>query len=519
MDLLAGLMTGQLQASTPAPDADFWFQPVGAVTAAGMRIDAEGARKISAWYRGRDILATSLAMLPLGMFERLPDDEGRRAATRHPLHDVLHRQWNVGTDALQGKRQAVFDVIDYGWAYADMIDGPRGFVDQLMRIDPKLVTPEQVAEGPSRGRWLFHVRDAKTGQSKTKTQDEIFYLRGADGKGILDYARDSIGLGVTLETYASKLFSNGAMSGGVVTTPGPMPDDDAMGRFARQFVTKPGSWHVPKVIPFGATFAPAMMEPEKAQMILSRKFTIVDIARWLGLPAHMLGEVETAGVTGLEQRAQEFVTYSLGPWLSLWEAAINHQLVLRPEVYYAEFNRDALVRGDLAARWEAYVASVNAGIVMPDEVRVKENLPKVGGKASELRDPANITGRGAKGGPQDNQRPGRTGDGAIDPRLEQAQAITRASAARLLEKEVNAVRSMAVQNASNQDAFAEAVTNFYAERVPTIMEALVISEKAASEYCAGQAAQLLNGHWVTATELWLTEAYAAGVAELALEAA
>ena len=515
MSLLSGLMTGRLQASTPGPLDDFWYGPAGAVTAAGLRIDAAGARKISAWYRGRDILATSLAMLPLIVYRRLPGEEGREADPRHPLHDVLHRKPNVWQDAFQNRREAMFHVIDYGWHYAEMIEGPRGFVDQLQPIHPTLVTPEQVLSGPSRGRWLFHIRDPKSGGVKTtKTQDEIFYLRGADGKGILDYARDSLGLGVVLEQYASKLFSRGAMNGGLIEGPPGPVNADAMKAAAESFKTAIGDWHMPRMLPNGAKWHQSTMEPEKAQFILSRKFTVVDIARWLGLPAHMLSEVETAGVTGLEQRGQEFVTFSLGGWLSLWEFAINDQLILRPETYFAEFTRDALARGELRARWEAYVSSTNAGIRTRNEVRRLENLRSLPGLDAPL-DPQNITGKGAKGGPQDNQRPGRAGDS--EARLDQARAIATAAAGRLLRKEIAAVQKLAVRYAADADAFASAVADFYTAHVDLVVQTLQMPRAAAEGYCAGQASQIVSGDWVAAVETWQTDHYAAGLAGLALD--
>ncbi len=506
MDLLGGILTGGLQASTPAADADFWYGPVGTMTAAGIKIDAEGARKISAWYRGRDILSTSVAMIPRHVYRYLPNDEGREVARNHPLEDIVHRKPNAWQDAFQYFKSAVCDVIDYGWHYAKIVEGPRGFVDQLQPIHPTLVTPELV-----NGRWLFTVRDPKTGRPNTYTQDEIFYLRGADGKGILEYARDSIGLGVILENYASKLFSRGATSGGIVTTPGPMPDKEGMRAFAMQFKTENGDWHIPKVIPFGATFAPSMMEPEKAQMILSRAFSVKDMARWLGMPAHMLGEQDTSGVTGLEQRGQEFVTFSLGGWLSMIEFGVNDQLILAPQTYYMEFTREALVRADVQARSTADVESVNAGIETADEVRSRRNLPKMGGKASELREPQNITGKGAKGGQQDNQRPGRSGDPES-----QAQRIVASAAARLLSVEVTAVRRLAVKHSTSSDAFAAAIADFYASHVARVVDAMQMTDADASGYCAGQSSKAI-ADWQSACADFSTNDYALGLAAWALE--
>ncbi len=516
MGMFDALVTGGLRAEMSADPNNpaVWSDYNGVMTPAGFKVDAEGARKVSAWYRGCDILETTLAQLPLHVYRKLPNDGGREVATNHPLEDLLHRKPAPGSDSYQYRRQAVRDVIDDGWFYAEIIYGERGtFIEALPRIDPRTVTPERIDGGPLKGQWKFTVRDPKApGQPKVYREDQIFYLRGAEGKGILQYARDSLGLGIVLENYASKIFSRGSLNAGYVETPGPMPEREKMAAFARQFITERGDWHFPKVIPFGAKFSNGQtLDPEKAQMILSRKFSVIDIARWLGLPAHMLNEVDTAGVTGLEQKGQEFVTFNLGGWLSLWEFAINDQLILAPQTYFAEFTREALVRGNLQARAEADVAYVNAGIDTPDEVRVRNNKPKMGGEASKLRVPQNIVGKGVKGGPDDNQRPGRRGD--PDARATQ---YAEAAAIRVLKLEVNAVQKLAVKHGNDGDAFATAVADFYAGHVGRVAEMMLMGNVEASGYCAGQSSQVLAG-WLAALEVFKTEDYAQGLAAWALE--
>jgi HK97 family phage portal protein len=210
-----------MSASAPGPTDDFWYSPIGGpLTGSGQRVDSESARKLSAWYRGRDILATSVAMLPLQVFERLPNDDGAEVAREHPLYDVLHDAPNSWQDAFTWKRQAMFHLIDHGNAYAFIIAGGRGFADELHPIDPLLVTPEQL---PSK-RVVYHVRQTN-GTTRTYGQDDIFHLCGATdngfaGKGILQYARESLGLGQATESYAQRLFSQGNLHGGYVTVPG-----------------------------------------------------------------------------------------------------------------------------------------------------------------------------------------------------------------------------------------------------------------------------------------------------------
>jgi HK97 family phage portal protein len=502
VDLLRQLLQGGLQASTPGPADDFWYGPVGTLTASGLRVDAEGAKKISAWFRGRDILATSLAMLPLHLYQRLPDDAGAEKATQHLLYDALHRKPHpaVAGDSFTWRRQAMYDLIDYGWAY-DYIDVTSTYWG-FRRIDPRTVRPELLKAGRFAGRLLFHVTD-EYGAVRTHTQDEIFFRMAGEGKGILECARESLGLAATTETYAAKIFGSGAMAAGVIETPGPMTGD-AMREMAQSFRTAAGDWHMPRVLPFGAKYTQDNgMTPEKAQMLLSRKFSVTDIARWLGIPPHMLMDLERATFSNIEHQGQEYVTYYLGPWLSLWEFAINDQLVLQPARFYAEFTREALVRGDLETRWNAHEKAVNAGIKTVDEVRGTENLNKRGGKADELREPQNIVGK-----PR-----------APEPNLSsnsrsRAQAIAQASAARVLRKEVKRVQALAVKYAADGDAFAAAVTAFYADHVLLVQAELLGS--GAESYCAGQAAQVV-ANWVEAVRAWEMPEYAAGLASLALE--
>lgn len=517
MDVLARILSGGgLMASTPAADADFWYQPIGSggMSKAGEWVDPNSAQKLSAWYRGRNILATVLAMLPFPVYERLPNDGGSEPAFDHPLYDVLHGTTNEGDDSFQWRRQMVFDIIDHGWGYNWIVEGARGFVHELHRIDPKLVTPDKIKSGPSRGRWLFKVRDEKTGLSTVHTQDEIFYLRGAEGKGILEFARTSLGTAMANESYAANIFSAGTLNGGVIKNPG-LLDDAAARRMAQSFATKPGEHHLPKILEQGSEFTPNNMTPEDAQMLLSRKFSVDDVARWLGVPRQML-ENSDPSFGNAEQFDESFITYSLGGWLSLFEFAVNSQLILVPKKYYAEFTRDAIARGKLIDRWNVHVAAVNAGLKSVDEARAKEGLNKRGGKANELREPQNITGKPLAPSSAEAQKPPQRRP--PDPSAK-AEAIVIESAARLIRKEVKAVQAMAVRHAADLDAFAAAITEFYAGHAGLVSDTLRMSMADADRYCSSQAAQIVVGDWLAALEIWKTEHYAQGLASLALEEA
>jgi len=475
----------------------------------GMRVDAESAQKISAFYRGVDLLSTALAMLPLKLYRRLPDDAGAETAKANPLYDILHRKPNGWQDSFTWRRMKMRHLIHHGNAYDLIRSGRRGFVDQLWPLHPTLVTPTQLTDG----RITYAVRDPKSGLSRTYTQDDVFHLRGASddgvtGKSVLAYARESLGTALATESYAAKVFSRGTLNGGVIETPG-LLDNEASKRMAASFVTATGNWHLPKVLEQGAKWTESKMTPEDAQMLLSRKFSIDDIARWLGVPPHMVGSLDRSTNNNIEHQGQEFVTYSLGPWLSLWEAAINDQLLLVPETYYAEFQRDALVRGDLATRWQAHQIAVSTGTYTRNEVRRMENKNALPGLDTPL-DPAHLTGKPPQSGP----RPASAEPDDEDASSRQAKAIVVSAASRLLRKEIAALSKAAERYASDSEGWAVAVTEFYSKHVALVVETLQVSAEDAGIYCADQARQAIDG--VAGMEAWAVPAYAEAIAGWAL---
>ena len=509
MDILGRLFGGgDLRAGVPDPTSNFWYNPVGMGTPAGMMVDVETAKNISAWYRGRDILATVLAMLPLQLLTRLPNDGGSEPAKSNPLYDILHSKPNDWQDSFQWRRQKMYHLIDYGNGYDRIVPGARGFVDQLHPIPPSLVTPKQL----DTGRIVFDIRNPKTNMVTTSTQDEIFHLRGASddgivGKGILSYARSSLGTALATESYAGNIYAKGTLNGGVIENPGTL-DEEAARRMAKSFATRVGEWHLPKILEQGSKFTPNKMTPQDAQMLDSRKYTVDDIARWLGVPRLML-ENSDPSFGNAEQFTQNFIDFVMGPWLALWEYAISDQLILAPRKYFAQFTRQALVRGNFKDRVEGLTSMVNAGIITVDEARDVEDLNKRGGKADELREPQNITGKPTVPSSSTAPAPAKKPAAAMasDDRV---RGIVTESAARLMRKEILSAQKAAVKYAADAPAFEAWATDFYAAHQPLVAQSMQIAALDAQLYCDTQRDELIV-QGMAAAEDWTTD-YLVGLA-------
>lgn len=534
MDVLARLFAVE-GGSPPGPADDFWYTSTpGVVSATGMRVGAEQAETVSAFYRGVQLLSNTVAMLPLLLYRRLPDG-GKERAPGHPLYDVLHTRPNPWQTSFEWRRTMMRHIILRGNGYNRIVEGPRGFADQLDPIHPDLVTPEQVESK----RILYHVKHPKTHLTTTYTQDQIFHLRGTSddgvtGKSVIAWARDSIGLAMATEGYAARLFGQGAMHGGVIKMPPGMPlTPEASKRMADSFqraTSGPGNWHKPVILELGAEWKETTMTAEDSQYLLSRKFSVTEMARWLGVPPHKIYDLDRSTNNNIEHQALEWLTDDLIAWLVLWEQAISRDLILATSTYFAEHNVDALMRGDSASRGEFYSKLFNIGAVSQNEVRVRENMNRiengdtyyVQGALRPTDQPYVAAGSASApekeppSPPKKVRPPDPPPDDDDEEDDTQARAIAEASAARVLRKEIAAVQRLAVRHAADDDAFAAAVTEFYAKHVTLVATTLQLATSAAEGYCASQASQLLTGDWIAAIETWKTDHYAAGLAGLAL---
>lgn len=403
MGLLARwVRSSGIRAEARPPHDDFWYQPAGgALTGAGIRVTPETALKLSAVWRCIAIISGSVAMLPLPIYRRLPAG-GKDLQRQHPLYDVLHDRPNRWQTAYEWRELTQQHVLLRGNAYSRIIAGARGYVDQLIPIHPDAVTPEQQPDT------TIKYRIQTQGGVQTLYEDEVFHLRGLSDDGVrglavLDHARESLGLGLAQEQYGARFFSQSEVPPIVLKSAGPLKDE------TRNAIKE--SWTA-ATAPLGRKFRAALLEggidaqvlnvgltAEQAQLIESREFTITDIARWFGVPPHLIGETtkETSWGSGIEQMGIGYVIYTLLPWLKRWEQRIAHSLILDTRTYFAEFTVDGLLRGDAKSRAEALNTLRNAGVINADEWRAMENMnPIPNGDGQAFWRPANMLVVGAE---------------------------------------------------------------------------------------------------------------------------
>jgi HK97 family phage portal protein len=121
------------------------------------------------------------------------------------------------------------------------------------------------------------------------------------------------------------------------------------------------------------------LPPEDAQFLQSRQWQTLEVARWFGVPPHLVGEVtkSTTWGTGLEEQNTGLLKYTLQPYLTRFEQRVTREIC--PVGAFAEFLVDSLLRPDTLARYSGYNLAIMAGWMTRNEARRKENLQPLDG--------------------------------------------------------------------------------------------------------------------------------------------
>lgn len=483
-------LTQMLAASNPT-SFDAALQAAGfdlaPATTAGVSVGPESALKLSAAYACDRLICETVASLPALVFERLSDG-GRKRATNHPLYDVLHRQPNDYQTAIEFFDYMTHCAVMRGNAFARIIPGARGFADQLRPLPPDYVQMEPVG-----GRGALRYRVSLPGQAPFVLADEeVLHVKGMSADGVtgvsvITYARESLGLALGAERFGGRFFRNNARPGGVLESVKPLSSEAGKKLKASWENAHSGdNQHRVAVLEDGVTFKEVGINNKDSQFLETREFQAEDICRWFRVPPHMVGLTSkvTSWGSGIEQLGQGFITYTLMPWLIRWQQAISRDLILAPNKYFVEFATEALLRGDLKARYDAYALALDKGFMSPNEVRERENMnPFDGGDAYRVSS-GTLDLNAIEPGPE------VTAETEAEPMLSSHYvSLVNLAAGRVVRKEVAALARIAKRGAVGVE-WAEAVSAFYSDHAEFVMQALGISPALASHYVSAAAASV-----------------------------
>lgn len=251
----------------------------------------------------------------------------------------------------------------------------------LLPLDPAGVRAVRLPGGELR------YRGASDGRSIDLGPETVIHVRGVGGMPLggielMQLARESISFARDAQEASAALMSNGLRPGGVLSVQEALkPEQREM--LERGMIDKfMGAMNAgrPMVLDNGAKYEALGIDPEKAQMLETRGFSVEEICRFFGVPPFLVGhsEKQTSWGTGVEQQTLGFYKYRLAPRLRRIEQAFTRSLMSaddRARRRWVRFSMDDLLRGDMAARGNFYKVLRETGCATPNEVRGWEGLP------------------------------------------------------------------------------------------------------------------------------------------------
>lgn len=437
----------------------------GAATASGVNVTAETAMRVTAVLACVRVLSETLASLPLKVYRVLPDG-GKEADRNHPLWALLHDQPNRWQTSFEFREMMVGHIALRGNAYAQIVStGGRG-VAELIPLHPDRVRPFWAPDGTRAYEYRPDV-----GGRKILLQGEVLHIPGLGFDGLqgldpISYAREALGLAIATEAFGARFFANDARPGVYLQHP-TLVSEAAAARLKKSWEARhqgSANAHRVAVLEEGMTVAEIGVDPDHAQFLETRRFQIAEIARMFRIPPHMIGDLEKATFSNIEQQSLEFVMHTIRPWAVRMEQPIRRDLLTDAEkrTHVVEFDVNGLLRGDIKSRYEAFATARNWGWLSVNDIRRLENLNPIDQGDIYLQ-PLNMVEAGAIPAPT--------------PAL---RAVFAAAAERIVRKE-----AMALEKAQSDGIRpADWCAGFYPAHARFVAQALGISEERAQTYCA-----------------------------------
>ncbi len=341
-------------------------------------VTPDTAMKVSAMHRGVIFLSTQVAKLPVEIKDK------KNKEYENEIFQILNFKANKEMNAFQFKLYMMITAIIHGNSYAEI---ERDLTGKPIALWP-LYSPEISLERTPEGQLVYRVANAArdlSGNDAYLPLEDMFHIRGFHtrdgflGQGVVAFAREALGISLGADRFAKNIYTNGGMPSGVLTVEGTL-DDDSFKRLKEDWKAAHGGRKTGGVaiLEEGTEYKPISYTPEVLQFLESRKFGVIEIARFLGLPPTKLFDGQAMTYNNIEHANLEVATDTLDAYCRSWEIEIKDKLL--PKNLKAEFDLFQVFRADTNTRATFYRTMLQLGAITPNEIRIDEGYaPYEGG--------------------------------------------------------------------------------------------------------------------------------------------
>ena len=337
------------------------------------------AMKLAAFYCGVNQISNAVAMLPINIVKM---DYDEKQPMDHPLWRILNITPDNKFNHFGAFKSAIESVIIQGNAYFLIERDERLNVKALHYINASFVRPIVERNG--------EVKYIVQGLKQAVPASDMIHLwmhvdEQFNGISLLKYAYKVLVSATDADDTASNFYRGGAGLNGVLKASAVLTNDQKKQiRESWNQAFSPGGNGI-AVLPAGLDYQPVSVSPEDAQLLESREFNIVEIARFLNISPIRLFQLKEVSYSSMESTNLAFLQDTITPYVQVMVEEFNRKLFKPSEigkmgVMFDFTNAMQTNRKELA---EYYRILLTNGIMSIDEIRGQMGMPKLGTKAGE----------------------------------------------------------------------------------------------------------------------------------------
>lgn len=355
----------------------------------GPEVNEKTAIGVSAVYACCKVISETVGMLPIDVFEQ--KEEEKKPAKGLSAYKILRRSPNAWMTKVDFFEAMTWNAAISGNAYAQIIRHKtsgevvglwplsNSRVKIIINLDPK--TGEQ---------GLVYAYEQPSGGTRYFKPDQIVHLKrnsrdGIIGSSPIKDAENVLKLAMSAERFSLDYFEKDATPRGLLKLKSALKDEGALKRLKESWdkMFKRGGKGGVAVLEEDMAYEKISLSAEESQLIEMRNYQTPEIARLWSMPPHRIGHLDKSTFSNIEHQGLEFVTYTMTPWFTAWEMALEKIFPADTAQveYYCKFNFDALLRGDALARAQVNSIKIQSGTLSPNEARKgEEQNPRPDGK-------------------------------------------------------------------------------------------------------------------------------------------
>lgn len=363
-------------------------------TDSGIVVNDDRAMQLSAVWACVQYITNSIASLPIEFYTKTKI--GREKTVNHPLNVLFHESPNALMKPRDFRKAMTMQLCFWSNAYAEIFWNAPGTRPQaLVPLRPGRMVPVI-----NEGEITYHYQ--MDGGIRVYSKKSILHLKGFGSDGIVgfdrsSFARETLGLSVSADTYASKQFAHGGRSGGGYLMFDQFLSDSQRDNARKLYegmsetaFNKGRLW----ILEGGVKYETDALNPDTMQMIETRRMQLGEIARFFGVPEVLIGAsgATSSWPASFEQQLQSFLTFTLQDYVDEWEQAIRYSLLTPRErrVIIVDHDTSNFVKMDAKTRASLQSTWVQNGLKTRNEIRAINNDPRQDG-ADELTVQVNLT--------------------------------------------------------------------------------------------------------------------------------